>query len=467
MSKSIIAKKTANLNRNSHRTATGWLHDHIDPWDVGVKTPGGPRHMNHNRDIINFRWCHSLNKLTSPMMGLHFQAQRTYYFCGNSRNRDRHGRYARSLLMIDIDCHHGVGTLAGATAFAEHIREHLFPAMYYETSTNGIGIHGYVVVEKDGAGPDHLNNLFRRLKAHLRAMMTDTKADISDVEIMGTIPVYVWSKETQGKIEDYTAGVPAKLPRDVTRWREWTRTTLVTPDDLARIPIHEPAPKVSTIKLSGEKSDPLSSVGSVNRRVFGPDELAKLSGHYLTVAQEILDKPIPVSGRTNVTAKDVAIFLMLVRFFTEKDMNDDGTMPTARFGQTRFDDDEPKPGLWDVLFQAGDVERPFQAKRFTAIRNLLTGQGLLDWEDTSYVVGQRACKWRASDRLLSRLGEEGERDNLLGSSTTNIGVFDDLPNLVNNDFPKPEQVYTLNNPADSFDHKAVDPEAVVPCWVAA
>jgi hypothetical protein len=30
----------------------------------------------------------------------------------------------------------------------EHLKDTRFPGLYYETSTNGKGVHGYVVVEK-------------------------------------------------------------------------------------------------------------------------------------------------------------------------------------------------------------------------------------------------------------------------------------------------------------------------------
>ena len=49
--------------------------------------------------------------------------------------------------MIDIDCHSS-GTLEGATQFAQFLKENHFPDLYYEISTNGGGVHGFVVVDK-------------------------------------------------------------------------------------------------------------------------------------------------------------------------------------------------------------------------------------------------------------------------------------------------------------------------------
>jgi hypothetical protein len=43
---------------------------------------------------------------------------------------------------------HARGTLEGATRFAEHLRENYFPDLYYEVSTHGNGIQGFVVVDR-------------------------------------------------------------------------------------------------------------------------------------------------------------------------------------------------------------------------------------------------------------------------------------------------------------------------------
>jgi len=50
-------------------------------------------------------------------------------------------------LNIDIDCHK-TGTLEGAIAFANHLKDTLFPNLYFEVSTNGNGVHGYIIIEK-------------------------------------------------------------------------------------------------------------------------------------------------------------------------------------------------------------------------------------------------------------------------------------------------------------------------------
>src|SRR5262249_35025534 len=122
------------------------------------------------------------------------------------------------------------------------------------------------------------------------------------------------------------------------------------------------------------------------------------------------------SGRVAVTVEDVAVFLLLLRFFTNN-MNNNGTLPWARF-----------EALWTALYHAGDVERGFNPKRFAAVRNHLSslvvdGEVLLEWEDETYSAG-RACKWRASEKLMNMIEQEREETS---SAETTVSVQDDFP----------------------------------------
>ena len=76
-----------------------------------------------------------------------------------------------------------------------------------------------------------------------------------------------------------------------------------------------------------------------------------------------------------VTNEDVAIFLLLLRFFT-LNMNSDGSLPAKRWKK-----------MWQALFEAGDINRAFCPQRFKAIRDFLSSLQLLDWRDRSYCLG--------------------------------------------------------------------------------
>jgi hypothetical protein len=98
---------------------------------------------------------------------------------------------------------------------------------------------------------------------------------------------------------------------------------------------------------------------------------------------------------------------MLLRFFTSN-MNADGSLPTARWIE-----------LWTALHEAKDIERPWCHHRYAAIRNFLSGKGLLSWEDTGYLIGGvgnggryvpgQAAKWHAGEELMAAM-EEMDRE---------------------------------------------------------
>ena len=150
--------------------------------------------------------------------------------------------------------------------------------------------------------------------------------------------------------------------------------------------------------------------------MISKEELQKLDGHYLEVAKTLLGVHRLKAGRVVATVKDLALFLMQLKFFSQH-MNEDGSMPFARF-----------EALWTALYKAGDIDRAFDPKRFAALRNYLSSLELLDWKDDTYKqghwegdrkVGGYACKWKASDKLMGMLEEEKreERTSLAGTSS--------------------------------------------------
>lgn len=110
---------------------------------------------------------------------------------------------------------------------------------------------------------------------------------------------------------------------------------------------------------------------------------------------------LKTSGKTVATVEDVAIFLMLLKFFTNN-MNPDGSLPVKRWSK-----------MWGSVKDAGDINRAFCCQRFSSIRNHFSKLGLLDWKDESYSIGWtdldgeyhkgKAAKWKASAELMAML----------------------------------------------------------------
>jgi hypothetical protein len=363
--------------------------------DYGFKYNGHPIHCNTNEQVLDaFDGGKWLSRMTNEKFDDHFSGDKTFYFTGNGSPN-----FPETLLNIDIDCHK-TGTLAGAVAFAEYLRDKLFPTLYFEVSTNGNGVHGYIIIEKADLGSTILNELSRRLQQHLRQILSTTNFDVQDVEIKGTCPVFVWG-DRKGDLQNYTSGTLAKFPRESDRFEELRNTTRLSYLELLKLPVVEKVKPVPS-DMQAVSLERLPVAGSISGKVIGPEELAELDGHYRKVAETLMEEHVlKTSGRTVATVEDLAIFLLLLRYFT-KNMNRDGSLPYARF-----------KGLWSSAFESGDVERMFEGKRFATLRNYLSSLGLLDWQDEKYTLGMtdsdgnkhtgKASRWQASELLMSLL----------------------------------------------------------------
>jgi hypothetical protein len=410
MTKYNSAPTPKNLKKKSKQPSIyRWLRERTSPIDFGVKYQGHPIHCNFNEAVISaYAGGHWLSRMTNNRFDQHFSGKETFYFTGASSNK-----FPETLVNIDIDCHN-FGTLKGAIEFAMYLKANVFPNLYFEISTNGHGIHGYILIRKDGLAPEVLNSLLARLQADLRKKLSDGKFDVETVEIKGTCPVFQWGQR-KGELLGYRSGQLAKLPRDSRRFEELKKTTVLTSIDLFRLPVFEK--KLSNQKLAAT-DHPVS--GSITGKLISADEVSELDGQYKTISTLLLEKQkLSAGNRVVVDAEDVAIFLMLLKFFTQN-MNADGSLPQLRFKK-----------LWTSLFETGDIDRSFDDKRFACVRNYLSSLNLIDWDDNTYVVGVtdsqgkrsgKACKWKASELLMSWL----EPTNFQSESSVQSGVNEDL-----------------------------------------
>jgi hypothetical protein len=391
-----------------------WLRDRTSSIDYGFKYLGHPIHCNTNEEVLdafnNRQW---LSRITNDKFHRHFSGESTSYFTGNGNPK-----FPETLVMIDIDCHK-TGTLAGAIAFAKYLREHHFQNLYFETSTNGNGVHGYIVLRKFDTGADFINGLLRRLQQQLRDILREQEFDVEDVEIKGTCPVLTWGKG-KGELANYKSGQLAKLPREAHRFEELKNTTSLTYHDLLKLePVRQKRP-LSQRTIAPQLST-FSGAGSISGRVISEEEIEQVSGHYGQVADVLMEThSLTTSTRAVATREDVAIFLVLLRFFTNN-MNADGSLPYKRFRQ-----------MWQVVFEAGDIDRQFDDSRFAAVRDYLSSLGLLDWKNKNYEIGWvnengqyikgKAAKWKASEVLMELL--DWEKVAVTGGDVEQVGEAD-------------------------------------------
>ena len=215
----------------------------------------------------------------------------------------------------------------------------------------------------------------------------------------------VWGHERL-EVTNYRSGTLAKLPRLGSPEKEGAlrNTTRLTVYDLMKLPVVE---SKGSETIRGAKGDG-HVVGSISGKVISDEEIGKVNGHYRHVAETILEvHALETAGKTVAIVEDVAIFLLLLKFFTEH-MNQDGSLPAKRWRN-----------MWKALFEAGDVSRAFCPQRFKAIRDHLSSLQLLDWKDETYQIGWYdedgeyhkglACKWQASEQLIGMLEEPVEQ----------------------------------------------------------
>lgn len=393
-----------------------WIRQRTSPYCFGVKSKAGnPAHCNKNDDVkYHFQalrmgwWGRRLCRLKNAQMADHFAAKKTFYFTADGRSATR-----EVLVNIDVDCH-ASGSLAGAIAFAEHLKVTRFPNLYFETSTNGNGVHGFFVVVKGDLGDEGLNSAFGLLDRWLKHELSKGDWDVENVEVKGHAPEFGWGRE-KFELRTYKSGQLAKLPREaLTRAEELRGTTRIAVDELRRLKVPSVKESVDSVVLKlGKTQSPRSVVtggtgkkvsGSITGRHFGEDELTRLKGSYLSLARELLgDTKLVATGRKIVTLEDLAVFLLLLKFFT-LNMNLDGSLPTARWRE-----------MWTELHESGDIERAWCHHRFARMRNYLTQKDLLSWEDEDFVAGVvgengqfipgKAAKWRACEELMARMEE--------------------------------------------------------------
>ena len=364
-----------------------------------------------------------LQLLTQQLLLAHFSSEETLYFTGYP------GDF--TLLLIDIDCH-SKGTLEGALLFAEYLRENIFPNLYFEPSTNGNGVHGYLVVSK--SNDKDYNRAAKALDRWLKAILSTTTFDVETVETKGTCSIWERGNITEGTL--------AKYPRDASRFEEWQRTTSLTVgeiDDLVESSPIKPKPKrecQGTGSIVGKHIDTeaIKALLSFGKDLLGQEQVA-----------------IGSKNRVVVTNEDVAVFATLLKFFTDN-RNADGSLPVARIRS-----------LWKSLYECGDITRAWDHHRFMWLRDKFTALKLIDWEDSTYVVGEnghpgQACKWNASEKLLNIIQEYTVNKEEAPAATT----IKEERSILGWSKLLRDELTTLNNRSEETEMALIRPTRVFP-----
>jgi hypothetical protein len=326
-----------------------------------------------------------MNRLANWKYHLHFAGERTYYFVGNPSRRA-----AFTLALVDIDCH-GKGTRVDALAFADLLRER-WPVLACEVSTNGNGIHAYVLVKKGGRGPAAVNTGLKAFERHLKSLLARSGIAAENVEVKGTCPEI--SYDAGGRITAMRCGTLAKLPRTLTA-EQLENTQTFTVDELVEMDVPQ---------AEKERKPRGLNVGSVSGLLVPEAELKNLPRYERLAKRMTSAQNLPTSGRHVATPADFAIVLMILKALS-LNPNADGSMPTARVQK-----------LWEALYDCGDVARPFSYHRFKTARDCLSDRGHLSWTDNAYGPGT-ACKWDVAPGLLRLLNTQEKKEASFADTT--------------------------------------------------
>ena len=211
-----------------------------------------PVHCNTNAEIVDaFRhgdW-HRIERLSNPMLDDHWDDRRTYYYVADGSKRNRY-----ILVNIDIDCH-ASGSERGAAEAAEYLKANFFPDLYHEPSTNGQGRHGYFILDKSDLGAEPVKTTPER--PGTPPERPPARPGLRHRAVRDQGPAAGHHMGRRRRISNYTAGILAKIPRQVHRFEEWKRTTVLDQFRLRRL--------ITTLRSLTPEVAPTEEVGRPGR----------------------------------------------------------------------------------------------------------------------------------------------------------------------------------------------------------
>ncbi|QDV35640.1 hypothetical protein [Tautonia plasticadhaerens] len=306
-----------------------------------------------------------------------------------------------------------------ADGFMDFLGDRLFPGLYWEPSTRGHGRHGLVWVLKRGLLARQVRNAFDHLDAQVKRAFAEWRATNPDttlrgVEIKGHPPVERYLGDT---IADIQLGQLRKVFRpSIDRLDEYMASTAMTVPEIMALD-YQPQ-----VILEGVEQ------GSIS------DLPVNASTKWHPLPQRLLDALEPIArwlheqGWENLKAgpfvanlRDAASSLMTV-YWCSGDMNEDGTMPTARLRS-----------IMDGAKEAGDFVRGYNGHRAKAIRGWLEARGMLHMVDRRYWATVRddqgdvttrgqAAKWHLTAKeyaaISTLVGGAGPVEEVVPAATT-------------------------------------------------
>jgi hypothetical protein len=228
--------------KSAERRALAWLRKLIHPycWGTSDRFKQGFSRTAKSQ-ILNFFLCLRLGlsgrwlpKPKTQDFMRHFTGYHIVYFQANGQKKS-----PETLVLIDIDCH-SRGSFEGAVRCIEWLRNNGFPGLFWCRSTNGRGIHAYLVVRKHGLIDAELDRALANLERWLQYQQSVHSWDIEMIEVKGRPPVFEWGADKY-ELHNVQMGSLAKVPVDLLdRPEELMATTSLSVARLNRLGLEVP-----------------------------------------------------------------------------------------------------------------------------------------------------------------------------------------------------------------------------------
>ena len=219
-----------------------WIRKRIHPYCWGKSDRFKEEFsQTSRRQILDFFAClryelplRFLPRINNQGFMMHFTGQEIFYFQASGR-----WKVPETLIKMDIDCH-TKGSFQGAVECVDWLKSNGFPNLFWSRSTNGRGIHAYLVVKKMGDGDETLDNAITKLERWLQYQHHLQGWDIEKIEVKGRPPIFTWGNQKY-ELADVRMGTLAKVPVEaIDRPEELMATTSVSIPWLNRLGLEVP-----------------------------------------------------------------------------------------------------------------------------------------------------------------------------------------------------------------------------------
>jgi hypothetical protein len=185
----------------------------------------------------------------------HVTGQIILYFQADGRCR-----VPEVLVKIDIDCH-SKGSFQGAVECVEWLKNNGFPGLFWSRSTNGRGIHAYLVVRKRLLRDVEVDRALLSLERWLQYQHHVLGWDVEKIEVKGRPPIYEWGGDKY-ELNNVKMGSLAKVPVEaIDRPEELMATATMSTARLNRLRLEVPRDWKQTDNICSTYSLPISNDG--------------------------------------------------------------------------------------------------------------------------------------------------------------------------------------------------------------